>query len=187
MQLLRLAVLAAAVHAAGGCSSAQEARGDSVGAVRDFFTTPTAVATANMAPVGASNIEGKATFAQYGATVVVRANFLGLVPNRVYSLHIHEQRDCSSAETIGGHFNPGGAPHGRPGGGPHHAGDLPNVAADGEGNVSYAFETRAISLAEGATNVLGRAIVLSRDKDDYRTQPDGGSGPPLACGLIRRN
>jgi Cu-Zn family superoxide dismutase len=60
------------------------------------------------------------------------------------------------------------------------------VAADGEGNVSYAFETTAISLTEGATSVVGRVIVLSRDKDDYRTQPDGGSGPPLTCGRIRR-
>lgn len=186
MHPLRLAALAAAVLAAGGCTSSREARGDGVGIARDFFTTPTAVAIANMAPVGASDIEGKVTFAQYGATVVVRANFLGLAANRDYSLHIHEARDCASAETIGGHFNPGGAVHGRPGIGLHHAGDLPNVAAGGDGNVTYAFETRAISLTEGATNVLGRAIVLSRDKDDYRTQPDGASGPPLACGLIRR-
>jgi Cu-Zn family superoxide dismutase len=187
VQPLRLAVLAAAVLAAGGCTSSREARGDSVGAVRELFTDPTAVATAALKPVRGSDIEGKVTFAQYGAAVVVRASFLGLAPNRDYSLHIHENRDCASVGTSGGHFNPGGAPHGRPGRSPHHAGDLPNVAADGEGNVSYAFETTAISLAEGATNVLGRVIVLSRDKDDFRTQPDGGSGPPLACGLIRRN
>jgi Cu-Zn family superoxide dismutase len=179
-------VFAAAVVAAGGCTSSREARGDSVGAVRELFTDPVAVATATLTPMGRSDIEGKVTFAQYGAAVVVRANFLGLAPNRDYSLHIHENRDCSNVGTIGGHFNPGGAPHGRPGRGPQHAGDLPNVAADGEGNVSYAFETTAISLTEGATSVVGRVIVLSRDKDDYRTQPDGGSGPPLACGRIRR-
>jgi len=27
---------------------------------------------------------------------------------------------------------------------------------------------------------------VHKDPDDYKTQPDGNSGPPIACGFIRR-
>jgi Cu/Zn superoxide dismutase len=35
--------------------------------------------------------------------------------------------------------------------------------------------------------VIGRSVVLSNQPDDYRTQPDGSSGLPIACGFIRRS
>jgi Cu-Zn family superoxide dismutase len=148
------------------------------------FATPTAVAVTKMEPVGGSRVEGRVNFFQYDKIVVVRASFIGLDPNRVYGLHVHEKGDCSAA---GGHFNPGGVAHGAPGRGPHHAGDLPNVQTLAEGAVSYVHETRVLSVTDGPASVVGRSVVLTRDPDDHRTQPDGKSGPPLACGHIRRN
>jgi Cu-Zn family superoxide dismutase len=181
-------VLAAALMAAG-CSSTREREEESnrVGLTTQIMSDPQASATARLVAIGGSGIEGSVNFAQYGSIVVVRANVLGLPPNRQFGLHVHEGRNCTGADgsPLGGHFNPGNAPHGRPGQGAHHAGDLPNLRTDGEGNVNYLVETGSLSLTEGPTRVIGRIVIVASRPDDYRTQPDGNSGPPLACGFIR--
>ncbi len=180
-----VAIMAAALI--NGCSST---RGDGGGfdIASRVLGTADATAVARVGGVPGSPVEGKVTFAQFGAAVVVRADFIGLAPHREYGLHVHEKGDCRGGDgSAGGHFNPGGAAHGRPGRGAHHAGDLPNLRTDGEGNVIYVYETGALSLTEGARNVIGRGVIVSGGPDDYLTQPDGASGPPLACGIIRRN
>jgi Cu-Zn family superoxide dismutase len=175
---------------AAGCTTAPSEPAESdKGVWAGVFSTPTAVAVAKMDPVAGSRVEGRVNIFQYDSIVVVRVNFIGLEPNREYGLHIHEKGDCSGkdASATGGHFNPDGAPHGRPGRGPHHAGDLPNVQTVAEGAIFYVYETRALSVTDGPASVVGRSAVLTRNPDDYQTQPDGKSGPPLACGFIRRN
>ena len=49
----------------------------------------------------------------------------------------------------------------------------------------YAFETNLLSVTAGPTSVVGRAIIIHAEPDDYRTQPAGNSGARIACGLIR--
>lgn len=180
-------IVALVVVLAAGCASAPRDDAEDIDLTTRMLGRPDASATAPLRPVPGSGVEGKVSFLQFGQVVVVRANFIGLAPNREYGLHLHEKGDCRAADgsSAGGHFNPGGAAHGRPGRGAHHAGDLPNLRTDGEGNVSYVYDTRALSIGSGATNLLGRSIIVSRDPDDYRTQPDGRSGPPLACGFVR--
>jgi Cu-Zn family superoxide dismutase len=188
--MVRAVVSASVALLAAGCSSAPPAKDESGD---DFLTRvltePTATAIARIEPVAGGKVEGRVTFTQYGSIVVVRVNLIGLEPDREYGLHIHEKGDCSGkdASATGGHFNPDGAPHGRPGRGPHHAGDLPNVQTVAEGAIFYVYETRALSVTDGPASVVGRSVVLTRNPDDYQTQPDGKSGPPLACGYIRRN
>lgn len=180
---------AATVLMAAGCSSIAE-RNEEIGRVSlttRITTDPQASATARLVPLDGSRVEGSISFAQYGSIVIVRADVFGLPRNRRFGMHVHEGRNCTGADgtPLGGHFNPGNAPHGRPSQGEHHAGDLPNLATDGEGNVNYLFETEGLSLTQGPTRVIGRVVVISSRPDDYRTQPDGNSGPPLACGFIR--
>lgn len=178
-------VLVAAL--AAGCTSAPREVPEELDITTRMLGKPDASAVALLRPVPGSGVEGRVSFLQFGPSVVVRANFVGLQPNREYGLHVHDKGDCRAPDgsSAGGHFNPGGGAHGRPGSGTHHAGDLPNLRTDGEGNVTYLFETRALSIGSGAANLIGRSVIVSRDRDDYRTQPDGNAGPPLACGFIR--
>jgi Cu-Zn family superoxide dismutase len=186
---LRMACAALAAAAlAAGCSSMQAANDNRISVVEQALGKPEAVANVALVAPPGSRYGGRARIAQHGALVLVRIDMTGLEPNRQYGVHIHEHGDClgATAAGIGGHFNPDGKPHGRPGSEASHAGDLPNLRADGEGNVLYVHQTNAISITGGPRNVSGRSIVVSRDPDDYRKQPDGSSGPPLACGFIRR-
>lgn len=187
MSLPRILLSLATALLLAGCSATPLDQTDDIDLATRMLGQPDAAAVALLQPVGGSLIEGKVTFMQFGQTVIVRANFIGLDPNRMYGLHVHERGDCRAAASgsTGGHFNPAGAAHGRPGTGAHHAGDLPNLQTDGEGGLVYLYRTRALSVGSGATGVVGRSVVLSRDPDDYRTQPDGNAGPPLACGFIR--
>ena len=186
--LRAIACAAAIVGLAAGCETidrANEERGR-VGIVEELLGTPTAVASAPMVPVEGGAPLGTVTFSQHGDIVVVRARLLGLPRDRVLGLHVHEGRSCAGgAASIGGHFNPGNAPHGRPGVPPHHAGDLPNLRSDNEGFAGLAHNTRALSITIAAISVVGRTVVISSRGDDFRTQPDGNSGEPLACGFIR--
>jgi Cu-Zn family superoxide dismutase len=185
-----LAVPAAMVAVlATGCSSTQGGGDADVGVESQVLGRADAIAAARMQPVAGSPVEGKVSFSQFGSVTVVRARFFGLQGSREYGLHVHEKGDCSGDDgaAAGGHFDPGGAPHGRPGRGAHHAGDLLNLRTDGEGNAFYVFETSALSITGGRTSVLNRSVILTRGPDDYRTQPDGNSGPPLACGIVHPN
>jgi Cu-Zn family superoxide dismutase len=187
-RLFRLACTLAAAALAGGCSSVEQWNDNRVTVLEQTLGKPVAVAGAEMAVPPGSSHGGRVSFSQYGMFVLVRADLRGLEPNRDYGLHLHEHGDClgATAAGVGGHFNPDGRPHGRPGQDPSHAGDLPNVRSDGEGNVMYLFQTAAFTVTPGPRSVIGRSVVLNRNPDDYRTQPDGNSGPPIACGFIRR-
>jgi len=66
-----------------------------------------------------------------------------------------------------------------------HAGELPSLRADASGVARFSLEDHSISLTPGATNsVIGRALVVHRDPDDFTTQPAGNSGPRIACAVI---
>lgn len=122
-----------------------------------------------------------------GGAVVVRADVRGLRGGGEFGFHVHEKGDCSSPDfmSAGGHFNPGGKPHAHFGKDERHAGDLPNLRADMEGNAVYVFQTKLLTVRPGPSSVIGRAIVIHANPDDYSSQPAGNSGPRIGCGLIR--
>jgi len=116
----------------------------------------------------------------------IRADINGLQPGRTYAIHIHEKPDCTgNFSGAGGHFNPGGKPHGRPDALERHAGDLPNMTSDGEGVAVYAATSNLLTVAPGPYSVVHRAVVIHESPDDYRSQPAGNSGARIACGVIR--
>jgi Cu-Zn family superoxide dismutase len=176
---LRSSLLIFTAAALAACSSSPDDNNTSI--VSRATSNPDASATARLRAAPGSRVDGQVRFLQYGNTLIVRASLIGLPANRELGIHIHENGNCAAP---GGHFNPKGTPHGRFGRGEHHAGDLPNIRADGEGTEFYVYETSALTVTPGPTSVAGRSVVITDAADDYKSQPDGKSGAPLACGVI---
>lgn len=135
---------------------------------------------------------GKAVTTQGPRGLLIRVEADGLTPGW-HGIHLHAKGDCSDAafQAAGAHVNH--ADHTRPHGllnaeGPD-AGDLPNVWADARGQVrAEVFTTRARIAANGPGEHLwdadGSAIVIHANADDHTTQPIGGAGDRVACGVL---
>ena len=106
----------------------------------------------------------------------------------VERIHLHEVGTCTPPDfkSAGDHFNPHGAQHACSPTTPRHPGDLGNIeiAESGEGHLE--LETDMLTVADGPSSVIGRAVVLHAGKDDCTTQPSGDSGDRLACGVFER-
>jgi Cu-Zn family superoxide dismutase len=146
-------------------------------------------AVANLEPTKGNAVRGNVTFTQSGDKVQVTAKVTGLKPNAEHGFHVHEKGDCSSGDgmSAGGHFNPHGKPHGRPDSKDRHAGDLPSLKANKQGRANVQVEVDMISVAPGPGSIVGRAVIVHADPDDFKTQPTGNAGARLACGVIRLN
>ena len=150
-----------------------------------------ASATATLAPTGAQSPNptvGNVTFTALDHGVRVAGEVRGFAPGTEHGFHIHEKGDCGdNGNASGGHFNPAGGTHGKFGAPGSHAGELPSLVADASGTARFSVDVHSISLNDGAANnVVGRALVVHRDRDDFTSQPAGNSGPRIACGLIAR-
>jgi len=152
---------------------------------------------ANATIEGPGGVSGFATFAEdAGGVVHVNVKVSGLAAG-LHGAHIHTIGLCEpdaagvAFGAAGGHFNPHGAPHGEHTRGEHtehHAGDLPNLVANGDGqgrlNTASAHFTLAHDVAESLFDTNKSALVIHANQDDYVTQTTGNSGPRIACGVI---
>jgi Cu-Zn family superoxide dismutase len=146
-----------------------------------------AAATAHVAGAGDSKIAGDITVVPMGDGVHLNGTITGLAPDSDHGFHLHETGDCSdfAGGSAGKHFNPGGGQHGGPDAASRHAGDMPNLHADASGSATVDVHVPGVGLGtHDALDVVGRAVVIHEGKDDYTTQPSGGSGTPVACGVI---
>jgi len=132
---------------------------------------------------------GQVTLTQQPQGVLVRVELSGAPPG-VHGFHIHETGRCEgNFDSAGGHFNPHGQQHGFGSAGGMHAGDLPNLDVPSSGELKVEFFVPQITLGEGKDSVLdrdGSAIVLHARADDLHTNPSGGSGERIACGVIQK-
>ncbi|SDZ44888.1 superoxide dismutase, Cu-Zn family [Evansella caseinilytica] len=96
-----------------------------------------------------------------------------------HGFHLHECGNCEVGNpeepflAAGEHWNPSKQPHG------NHAGDFP-VLFSNNGFAHMSFFTNKFSVAD----VIGKAVIIHANPDDYRTQPCGNAGKRLACGAI---
>src|SRR5690606_29260327 len=143
-------------------------------------------AQAMIEPTEGHDARGEASFVETDEGLDIDVTMTGLAPGE-HGLHVHENGDCSgpAAEAAGDHFNPDGTPHGAPTDDPseRHAGDLGNLTADSDGNAELMLTMPDLTI-EGDRGVVGRAIVVHSDEDDFMTQPSGDSGDRVACGVI---
>lgn len=155
------------------------------------------------AEVAGPDIEGQAIFTEYDVDgwkyVHIRLILDGdpktLKPGK-HAVHIHEKGDCAcdGFKCAGGHFDPGpygntdpDANHG------YHAGDLPNIIVDENGNGKLETITTRVTLSDGPVSILqpkeGTSLMVHANEDPH-TPGESGSGhsggPRLACGRIEK-
>jgi Cu-Zn family superoxide dismutase len=113
-----------------------------------------------------------------------------------HGAHFHQVGTC--ADTAAG-FQASG-PHVRHGDSGIHgllnpdgpeAGDLPNIFVPGAGDIGAEMFSTFVTLADapvgGRMSLLdadGSALVIHANVDDHATQPIGGAGARVACGVI---
>ncbi len=153
---------------------------------------------------------GEVSVTQSGDSVLITITASQLEPGD-HGVHLHETGVCDPAgestfESAGAHFNPDSTKHG-PG---HvtpvpanidddsaaspvadvesHAGDLGNITAAEDGNVTITLATDSVSLNPDAPNTLndddGTALVIHANADDLQTDPSGESGDRVGCAVI---
>lgn len=143
-------------------------------------------ASTTLSAKSGSSVVGEITFSQLYQGVQIKGNISGLKPNQEHGFHVHDKGDCSSADGLSaaGHFNPESKAHGHHTSATHHAGDMPNLKANAEGKAAFDFILDEVSLVEGKNAIVGRAVIVHANPDDYTSQPVGNAGGRIACGLI---
>ena len=108
----------------------------------------------------------------------------------LHGIHIHAVGSCvgPTFASAGGHYNPLLRQHGLENPNGPHAGDLPNLVVDAEGEGSLNAKTDRVTLTSGIATLFdgdGSAFIIHANPDDQVTDAgNGGSGPRIACGVI---
>ena len=151
--------------------------------------------------VSGDEIKGGAEFIEYevGTQKIVKV-FLHLKGNPeklrpgLHAVHIHEKGTCEGGfKCAGGHFDPGPAGNSDPDvNHPFHAGDLPNILIDANGEGSLEALTSRVTLSAGPLSILeapeGTALMVHANEDPYKGGEHGSGisgGPRLACGISK--
>ncbi len=179
----------ALIGAAAACAPSQRAASPAVAP-----TTPhrAADATAEIINVRGETI-GSALFYQGTEGVVIRLAVNGLTPG-VHGMHFHAAGTCEDAadgfQATGGHIMPLGRPHGfmHPEG--PHAGNLPNLIVHSDGTAVVELYSSLVQVSDGEAALLdddGSTLIIHENEDDHLTQPIGGAGGRIACGVVQSN
>jgi len=122
-----------------------------------------------------------------GKATIISGTISGLTEG-LHGFHIHEFGDLSDGcDSAGGHYNPHGVDHGDVDNG--HIGDLGNIEANSKGVAEFKIKSKTIQL-QGATSIVGRAVVVHEDEDDLGKGGDeeslktGNAGNRAGCGVI---
>ncbi|MFN2432355.1 MAG: superoxide dismutase family protein [Gemmatimonadota bacterium] len=160
---------------AAGCASAGEPSSRRTASAELRDTSGNTVGTVRLAEVAE------------GVRVIAETRDM---PVGAHGFHVHAVGACEPTfEAAGDHLNPTGKQHGMLNPEGPHAGDLPNLTVTSDGRGRMEETTDRVTLAEGEGALLdddGSAIVVHAEPDDQTTDPSGGSGDRIACGVVRR-
>ena len=135
------------------------------------------------------SVIGKATFEQTPHGVLMYIEAAGLPPGG-HGIHLHTVGTCTpDFSAAKGHINPEGVKHGlRNPEGPDN-GNLPNLYVAADGSAQAEFFTTLVSVAAGELPALldedGSTVIIHEQLDDHMSQPIGGAGGRISCGVIR--
>jgi Cu-Zn family superoxide dismutase len=135
---------------------------------------------------------GEAHFYKGSNGVVMRFSVSGIAPG-IHGMHFHAKGTCEDPaegfKATGGHIMPLGKPHGymHPDG--PHAGNLPNLIVGESGSATIELYSGLVTLDEGVAALLdedGSTLIIHANEDDHLTQPIGGAGGRIVCGVVKR-
>lgn len=155
------------------------------------------------AKVEGPSVSGVADFTEYDVDgwkyVHLRLTLKGdpeILKTGLHAVHIHEKGDCEcdGFKCAGGHFDPGPAGNSDPDANHgYHAGDLPSIRVDENGQGELETITTRVSLSDGPVSILqpeeGTSIMVHANPDPYKPGESGSGysgGPRLACGKIEK-
>ena len=177
--------LAAAAIALGACASTAAAAPEMPVEAEAAQPAPTTASATILGTAGQEIGTAQLTDAPHGLMVRVELAPGSLTPGW-HGIHFHAVGDCSDVgmyKMSGGHVGKMDGGHGlfNPEG--PEAGDLPNIWAAADGSAGYeAFTT--LDTVESLTDADGSAIIIHEAPDDGITQPIGGAGARVACGVV---
>lgn len=166
--------------AAVGCGTSKES-----GSETEVQAEPIRRATAYLTGRSGGDLGGSAIFIN-GPKVELQVT-LEQAPPGEHAVHIHETGDCSADDgsSAGGHWNPTSQDHGRWDAAPFHLGDIGNVVVNEEGDGSLSLITDRWTMGGGGPNdIMGLAVIVHADPDDFTSQPSGAAGVRIGCGVI---
>lgn len=171
------------------------------GCSRDTDDSRAADSTSAEAPPGAARRAASATAVVRDATgrelgtvtllelgdITLSGRLTGLAPGE-HGVHLHSTGRCDAPafESAGSHWNPTERQHGSANPQGPHAGDLPNitVGADSAGMVEGTAGDGSLFGEDALLDADGATLIVHAGRDDYSSQPSGGAGAPVACGVI---
>lgn len=130
------------------------------------------------------------TDSTYGLVLTPKLN--GLTAG-LHGFHVHTNGSCDPKEedgkpvpagAAGGHYDPRDTKkHGTPWDDEAHAGDLPALYVDADGNATQPVLAPRLKLAD----VKNRALMIHVGADNHSDHPKplGGGGARMACGVIK--
>lgn len=135
-------------------------------------------------------VVGEARFEQARGGVIMDVKLTGAPPGW-HGIHLHGVGSCSpDFNAAKGHVNPAAVQHGlRNPAGPDN-GDLPNLHVGADGNAAAQFYNTRVSIKDGGSGPPlldedGAAVIVHANPDDHFTQPIGGAGGRIGCGVIQ--
>ena len=131
-------------------------------------------------------VSGTLAFVPMGDGVHVTGDIGGLAPNSTHGFHIHETGDCSAADasSAGGHFNPSaGVPARQRAAPPLRRQRQPRRRHERRRARERPFAGVVLG-GGGADDIVGKAVIVHANPDDYASQPSGNAGARIACGVI---
>ena len=136
---------------------------------------------------------GHAVLTEAPGGVLLRLELKNLTPGW-HGLHFHETGDCSKSDftSAGAHVHAKpSVVHGLLNPDSTDSGDLPNLFASADGSATAELFSTYVSITGAGgrpalSDADGSALVVHANPDDYASQPIGGAGARIACGVIAK-
>lgn len=138
------------------------------------------------------DVIGTALYTQGNEGVLIEITIDDL-PVGKHGMHFHEKGTCEDLDAFKmaqGHIMPTNKPHGYLNPEGPHEGNLPNLIINEHGKAHLELYTELVSLngrddKPALLDEDGSTLMVHINEDDHMTQPIGGAGARIACGVIK--